>query len=77
MLALVLFYENGETIIRKLFRVLSYVIYTIIDKYVCIDYLGTKKLKVSDFKKMIALGQANIRVWITKTYSELVFHIYY
>ena len=26
---------------------LSCVIYTIIDKYVCIDYLGTKKLKVS------------------------------
>ena len=77
MLALVILYESGKKIIRKLFRVFSCVIYTIIDKYVCIDYLGTKKLKVSDLKKMIALGQANIRVWITKTYSELVFHIYY
>ena len=42
-LALVIFYESGKTIIRKLFRLLSCVIYTIIDKYVCIGYLGSKK----------------------------------
>ena len=29
---------------------LSCVIYTIIDKYVCIDYLGSDKSKLSDFK---------------------------
>ena len=50
VLALVIFYENGKTIIRKLFRVLSCVIYTIIDKYVCIDYLGSEKSKLSDLK---------------------------
>ena len=33
-----------------MFRVLSCVIYTIIDKYVCIDYLGTEKNKISDLK---------------------------
>ena len=43
VLALIIFYESGEKIIRKLFRVLSCVIYTIIDKYVCIDYLGSDK----------------------------------
>ena len=31
-----------------MFRVLSCVIYTIIGKYVCIDYLGSKKSKLSD-----------------------------
>ena len=36
--------------IRKLFRVLSCVIYTIIDKYVCIDSLGSDKSKLSDLK---------------------------
>ena len=50
MLALVIFYESGKTIIRKLFRVLICVIYTIINKYVCIDYLGSKKSKLSDLK---------------------------
>ena len=44
------FYESGKTIIRKLLRVLSCVRYTIIEKYVCIDYLGTEKLKLSDLK---------------------------
>ena len=43
VLALVIFYESEKTIIRKLFRVLSCVIYTIIDKCVCIDYLGYDK----------------------------------
>ena len=50
VLALVIFYESGEKIIRKMFRVLSCVIYTIIDKYVCIDYLGSEKSKLSDLR---------------------------
>ena len=50
MLALVKIYESGKTIVRKLFRVLSCLIYTIIDKYVCIDYLGSEKSKLSYLK---------------------------
>ena len=41
VLALVVFYEHGTFNPRKTIRVLSCVIYTIIDRYVCIDYLGT------------------------------------
>ena len=48
VLALVIFYENRKKIIRKMFRVLSCVIYTIIGKYVYIDYLGYEKSKLSD-----------------------------
>ena len=33
-----------------MFRVLSCVIYTIIGKYVCIDYLGSDKSKLSDLR---------------------------
>ena len=47
---MVIFYENRETITRKIFRLLSCVIYTIIDKYVCIGYSGSEKLKLSDLK---------------------------
>ena len=50
MVALVIFYGSGKTIIRKLSRVLSCVIYTIIDKYICIDYLGSYKSKLSYLK---------------------------
>ena len=47
VLALVVFYENREKNTGKMFRVLSSVIYTIISKYVCIDYLSTEKSKLS------------------------------
>ena len=33
-----------------MFRVLSCVIYTSINKYICIDYLGSEKSKLSDLK---------------------------
>ena len=33
-----------------MFRVLSCVIYTIIGKYICIDYLGSNKSKLSDLR---------------------------
>ena len=33
-----------------MFRVLSCVIYTIIDRYVCIDYLGTEIKKISELR---------------------------
>ena len=36
----------GGEVKREIFIVLSCVIYTIIGKYVCIDYLGSKKSKL-------------------------------
>ena len=50
VLALVMFYENRNNNKKKMFRVLSYVIYTIIRKYVCIDYLVSDKSKLSDLR---------------------------
>ena len=40
----------------NLFRVLSCVIYTIIDKYVWIDYLGHEKAKLSDLRLGVTGG---------------------
>ena len=48
VLTLVVFYEQGTFNRRKLFRVLSFVIYTTIGRYVCIDYLGTQTKKISE-----------------------------
>ena len=50
VLALVVFYELGNFNPSKMFRVLSCVIYTIIDRYVCIDYLGTETKKISELR---------------------------
>ena len=48
VLALVVLYELGTFNPRKMFKVLSCVIYTIIDRYVCIYYLGTETKKISE-----------------------------
>ena len=45
VLALVIFYDNSKTITKRMFRVLNCVIYTIISKYICIDYLCSEKAK--------------------------------
>ena len=40
LLALIMFYETRSDNPKKYFRVLGYVIYSIIKIYVCIDYLA-------------------------------------
>ena len=50
LLALFVHYEHGTINPGKMFKVLSCVIYTIIDRYVCIDYLGTEIKKISQLK---------------------------
>ena len=54
VLALVMFYENRGKYTKKFFRVLSCVIYTIISKYFCIDYVGSEKSKLSDLRLGVA-----------------------
>ena len=50
VLALVVYYEHGNLNPGKMFKVLSCVIYAIIDRYVCMDYLGTEIKKISQLK---------------------------
>ena len=45
---------------NKMFRVLSFVINKIIRKYVCIDYLGYKKEKLSDLRLGISGGYKHL-----------------
>ena len=54
MIALVVHYEHGSFSTRKLFKVLSCVIYTIIEKYVCIDYF-VQKFFLSELKLGLSL----------------------
>ena len=55
VLELVVFYELGNINPRKHFKVLSSVIYTNIDRYVCIDYLGTEIKKISELRLVCTL----------------------
>ena len=53
VLALVVFFDNRKNA-KKMLRVLSCGIYTIISNYVCIDYLGSEKTKLSDLRLGVA-----------------------
>ena len=59
-----------------MFRVLSCVIYTIISNYVCIDYLGSEKAKLSGLH-LGPGGVTNISTKNMTTYWDLEFQIYY
>ena len=48
VMALIMIYENNGEIPRKLYRVLSFVVYTLIENYVCIDYLLCQSKTLSD-----------------------------
>ena len=47
VIALVIFYENRTNNTMKVFRVLSCVLYTVIENYVCIAYLCCQSKKLS------------------------------
>ena len=53
---------------KKMFRVLSCVIYTIISKYVCIYYLGYEKEKLSD----LCLGVSGRYKNLDKNYDNVL-----
>ena len=67
VLLLVMFYENGKNT-KKMFRMLSCVLYTIISKYVCIDYLGFEKSKLSDLR----LGISGRYKHLDKNYDNVL-----
>ena len=67
VLALVVHYELGNINPRKIFKGLSCVIYTIIDRYVCIDYLGTEMKKISQLN----LGRSLKIIHEDKDYDKL------
>ena len=40
VMALIMIYENNGEIPKQMYRVLSCVVYSLIENYVCIDYLS-------------------------------------
>ena len=53
---------------NKMFRVFSCVIYIIINKYVCIDYLGSEKSKLS----YLRLGVSGRYKYLDKNYDNVL-----
>ena len=48
IMVLIMIYENNGEIPKTFYRVLSCVVYTLIDNYVCIDYISCQSKTLSD-----------------------------
>ena len=68
MLASFMFYETRQKKPKKISRVFSCVIYTIISNYVCIDYLGYESKKLSE----IVLGSGGSFKHVNKSYDKIL-----
>ena len=60
---------------KNIFKVLSCVIYTIISNYLCIDYLGSDKNKLSELC-LGSCGNFKHKTKVMTTYWQLGFQIY-
>ena len=67
VIAFIINYEHGSYSPRKMFKMLSCVVYTIIYKYVCIDYLCTENKRISELK----IGNSLISRHEDKDYKNL------
>ena len=68
VMALAMINKNNGKIPKNMYRVFSCVVYTIIDNYVCIDYLSCQSKPLAKFN---AIHHLNIQVSIY--YSVLAF----
>ena len=67
VIALIIIYDHGRYSTIKMFKVLCCFVYTIIDKYVCIDYLCTENKRLSELK----IGNSLISRHEDKDYNNL------
>ena len=76
VISLVIFYENITTNPMKVFRVLIFVLYYVIDNYVCIEYICCqyKKLSVIYSDKILAYMSYNelIGIGISEVLTNLI-----
>ena len=67
VIALIMICELGSYSTKKVFKVLSCVVYTMIEKYVCIDYLCTLNKRLIEIK----IGTTFLHKHDDKDYSNL------
>ena len=76
VMALIMIYENSGKGIRKVYRVLSCVVYTLIDNYVCIYYLSCQPKTLCGISKIQHLKK-NVSIYYLVLVSQNCYWIYY
>ena len=75
VMALVMIDENVGMSINKLFRVLSCVVYTPMDNYVCIDYLLCQTKTLCEISKNITFKETNLNLLLGIGIPELLLNL--
>ena len=74
-MALIIIYETVGMSIKKVFRVLSCVVYTLIENYVFIDYLSCQSKKLCDISKNTTFKETNFNLLLDIGIPELLLNL--
>ena len=77
VMALIMIYENVGISIKTLFRVLSCVVYTLIENYVCIDYLSCQSKALCNISKNTSFKETNFKLLLDIGIPELLLNLLY
>ena len=75
VMELILVYENNGGNVKKVYRVLSCVVYYLIDNYVCIDYLSCQLKTLSSISYEPTFEQTSFNILISIGIPELLLNL--
>ena len=76
-MALIMIYENCGKDIRKVYRVLSFVVYTLIYNYVCIDYLLFQSKTLCGISNNPTFKETSFNLLLRIGITELLLNLVY
>ena len=72
VMALIMIYENNGGIAKTVYIVFSFVVYTLIDNYVCIGYLSYQSIALSDISSNPTLKYTSFNLLLGIGIPELL-----
>ena len=77
VMALIIIYENSGKDVRKLYRMLSCVVYTFMENYVCIDYLSCQSKTLCGISSNPTFKEKSFNLLLSIGIPELLLNLVY
>ena len=77
VMALIMIYENNGDIPKQLYRVLSFVVYSLVYNYVCIEYLSCQSKTLSSISSKPTFKDTSFNILIGIGIPELILNLVY
>ena len=75
VMALIMIYENNGEKQKKVYRVLSCVVYSLIENYVCIEYLSCQSKKLSSISSKPKFEDIHFNILLSIGIPELLLNL--